>query len=160
QAGRLALWSMSGLGAAVAADPVADLLRRHWPVFADQPGLFGVKALLVPAITAGPVVRYAPRPQHVNRSSGLQTRPRAAASAVAAYTATAALGLARAFDLVTGYVGLWPIAAAVVAGITGSVLQQKDVARTRLIKAAVSGTLSAAVAFVISTLGGGPAPGA
>ncbi|WP_343945443.1 protein phosphatase 2C domain-containing protein, partial [Pseudonocardia zijingensis] len=158
---RLGLWAAGAGGAVIGAPPMWDQLERLWPVFVHQPGLLGVKALLVPLATAGLVFRYVLRRQYVNQRSGMQTRPRQAAwaSAVAAYTFTAALGLARAFGLVTGYVGLWPVAAAVVVGITSSILQKKDTKRTRVIKAGVSGTLSAAVAHLVSTFGTALAPG-
>ncbi|MGI5126743.1 DUF4781 domain-containing protein [Pseudonocardia sp. CA-107938] len=162
QARRLAGWALGGVGSVLGAEPLARAVDALFPVLTGQPGLLGVKALLVPLVTAGLVFRYVLRRQYANQASGMQTRPwfAAWASAATAYLLTAAFGLVKAFHLVTGPWWLVPVAMAVGVGITNAILQKKDTGRTRIIKSLVSGTLSAAVTFVVGLLGSGLAPGA
>ncbi len=159
---RIGRWALGGAAAVLVAGPLAHAVDALWPVFMNQPGLLGVKALLVPAITAGLVFRYVLRRQYANRESGMQTRPWLAAwgSAAAAYVLTAGFGLVRAFHLVTGPWWLVPVVMAIGVGIVNAFQQKKDSGRTRVIKALVSGSLSAAVTFVVSLLGNGLAPAA
>ncbi|MHA6628428.1 preprotein translocase subunit SecA [Pseudonocardia sichuanensis] len=159
---RLGLWTLGGVGAVLGAGPLAGLVTSLWPVFAHQPGLLGVKALLTPAITAGLVFRYVLRRQHANQASGMQTRPRQAAwtSAIGAYVLTAGLGLVRAFGLAANPWWLVPVAMAIGVGIAAAILQKKDTGRTRVFKAMITGALSAGVAFVVGLLGTAVGPGA
>ncbi|WP_343959613.1 trypsin-like peptidase domain-containing protein [Pseudonocardia alaniniphila] len=163
---RIGVWLAGGLAAGMAGPTVWGLVEHAWsvlwPVFSQQPGLSGIKALLVPLVSAGLVYRYVLRRQYANQGSGMQTRPRRAASvsAVLAYVASAGLGLTKAFASTTLPWWLVPVAMAIGAGIAGAIAQQKDLGRTRVIKSVVTGALSAAVAFVVSRLAGGVAPGA
>ena len=163
---RIGLWLVGGLAVGAAGPTVWGLVAHAWsvlwPVFSQQPGLRGIKALLSPLVSAGLVYRYVLRRQHANRDSGMQTHPRrdARRSAVLAFLFTAAVGLTRAF--VPAHIPAWVVlgAVAVAGGIAAAIVQKKDLGRTRAIKSGITGTLSAAVYLVISGLASGMSPGA
>ncbi|HEY0816564.1 MAG TPA: hypothetical protein VGE11_25070, partial [Pseudonocardia sp.] len=156
----------TSLAAGTAGPLVWGLLDRVggpvWTTLSTQPGLLGIKALLAPLVTAGLIHRYVLRRQYANRASGMQTSPRrdARRSALAAYLITASFGLVRAFSLITGPWWAAPLAIGAVVGFVNGVVQKKDSGRTRVIKAVVSGALSATGATILRLLAAGVVPAA
>ena len=109
---RIGLWMAGGLAAGLGGPAVWGLLLQVWTTavwpWLTQPGLRGLKAVLVPLVSAGLVYRYVLRRQYANQDSGMQTRPTAGRGVLGRGRLPLrgrARGGARALPTVTGHGG-------------------------------------------------------